>query len=115
MILGEGAGMLVLEDMDAALARGANVYGENRGLRHVVRRASHNAAFDGRACSGHAGRWTGASRLHQCSRYGTAANDSTEAAAIRSLFGDSVAVSSTKSMHGHALGLRAHWKQWRQC
>ena len=35
---------------------------------------------------------------------GTAANDPTETAAIRSLFGDAVPVSSTKSMHGHALG-----------
>lgn len=38
---------------------------------------------------------------------GTAANDATETAAIRSVFGshaDNVAVSATKSMHGHALG-----------
>ena len=35
---------------------------------------------------------------------GTPVNDPMESAAIRSLFGDKVAVSSTKSMHGHALG-----------
>jgi nodulation protein E len=35
---------------------------------------------------------------------GTAANDTTEARAIRSVFGALTPVSSTKSMHGHALG-----------
>jgi nodulation protein E len=35
---------------------------------------------------------------------GTPVNDPTESSAIRSVFGDRVAVSSTKSMHGHALG-----------
>jgi nodulation protein E len=104
MILGEGAGMLVLEDMDAALARGANVYGEIAGFgmscdaHHITQ-----PSMDGPV---RAMRAAGLERVDYINAHGTgtAANDSTEAAAIRSLFGDGVAVSSTKSMHGHALG-----------
>jgi nodulation protein E len=104
MILGEGAGMLVLEDRDAAVARGADIYGEITGFgmscdaHHITQ-----PSMDGPV---RAMRAAGLERVDYINAHGTgtAANDSTEAAAIRSLFGDSVAVSSTKSMHGHALG-----------
>ena len=104
MILGEGAGMLVLENMDAALARGATIHGEVAGFgmscdaHHITQ-----PSIDGPV---HAMRAAGFERVDYINAHGTgtAANDSTEAAAIRSLFADGVPVSSTKSMHGHALG-----------
>ena len=104
MILGEGAGMMVLEDMEAARARGATVYGEVNGFgmscdaHHITQ-----PSVDGPV---RAMRSAGLGRVDYINAHGTgtAANDGTEAAAIRSVFGDGVPVSSTKSMHGHALG-----------
>jgi len=41
---------------------------------------------------------------------GTIANDATEASAIREVFASPPPLSSTKSMHGHALGGRGRWE-----
>jgi nodulation protein E len=108
LILGEGAAVLVMEDLDAALARGARVYGEIVGFgmssdaHHITQPAVDGAAQAMRAALADAG----IDRVDYVNAHGTgtAANDPTETAAIRSLFGDAVPVSSTKSMHGHALG-----------
>jgi nodulation protein E len=108
LILGEGAGMLVLENMDAALARGATVFGEIAGFGmssdayHVTQPVAQGPIRAMRAALADAG-------LHRVDYVnahgtGTAANDVTEAAAIRCVLGDCSIVSSTKSMHGHALG-----------
>jgi nodulation protein E len=75
MILGEGGAMLVLEPLDAAVGARRADPRRDCGLRHVVRRVPHYAAFLGwgRAC--HAGcvaRWRaspGADRIHQRARY----------------------------------------------
>jgi nodulation protein E len=104
MILGEGAAMFVLESLDAARARGATVYGEIVGFgmscdaHHITQPTVEGPVRAMRAA--------GLERVDYINAHGTgtAANDSTEAAAIRFVFGDAVAVSSTKSMHGHALG-----------
>lgn len=108
LILGEGAGMLVIENLDAAVARGAKVYGEIAGFgmssdaHHITQPAVEGAAHAMRAALADAG----IDRVDYINAHGTGttANDVTETAAIRSVFGDAVPVSSTKSMHGHALG-----------
>ena len=113
MILGEGGGMLVLEPWDAARARGAKIFGEIVGFgmsadaHHITSPSSEGAARAVKSALGDAGlppEMIGYINAHGT---GTPANDSTETAVIRSVFGkhaDKLAVSSTKSMHGHALG-----------
>ncbi len=113
MVLGEGGAMLVLEPLDRALARGAPIYGEIAGFGmssdagHVTQPSAEGAARAMRAALADAGiePW----RVGYINAHGTATqvNDVTETAAIRAVFGPDaarVAVSSTKSMHGHALG-----------
>jgi nodulation protein E len=111
MILGEGAAMLVLEPLDSALARGAQVFGEICGFGmsadacHITQPSSAGAARGMRAALRDAG-WA-PDQIGYVNAHGTAtlANDVAEAAAINDVFGDhKPAVSSTKSMHGHALG-----------
>ncbi len=113
LILGEGGAMLVLEPLDAARARGATILAELAGFgmsadaHHITQptvdgpvAAMRSALADARL----APEQIGYINAHGT---GTAANDSTETKAIRSLFGplaDHLPVSSTKSMHGHALG-----------
>ena len=113
LILGEGAAMLVLEPMDSARARGAKIWGEIAGFgmssdaHHLTQPLAEGAARAMRGALQDAGvepRVVGYINAHGT---GTQANDVTEAQAIREVFGahtDQVAVSSTKSMHGHALG-----------
>jgi nodulation protein E len=113
MILGEGGAMLVLEPLESTKARGAKILAEIAGFG-MSSDASHitqpSAAGAARAMS-NALRDAGIApeRIGYINAHGTAtqANDATETAAIRAVFGAHVgklAVSSTKSMHGHALG-----------
>ena len=113
MVLGEGGAMLVLEPWEAAQARGARVYAEIAGFGmssdagHITKpsvagpvRAMRQALKDG----GMVPEQIGYINAHGT---GTSANDVTETGAIREVFekhADRLAVSSTKSMHGHALG-----------
>jgi nodulation protein E len=113
LILGEGAAMLVLEPLEAARARGANILGEIVGFGmssdafHVTQPSPDGAA---RAmCSGLSDAGIEPKQIGYINAHGTAtlANDAAETAAIRKVFGshaDRLAVSSTKSMHGHTLG-----------
>jgi nodulation protein E len=113
MVLGEGGAMLVLEPLDRALARGATVYGEITGFgmssdaSHITQPSAEGAARAMRAALADAG--IEPSQVGYINAHGTATqvNDVTETAAIRAVFGSHagrLAVSSTKSMHGHALG-----------
>jgi nodulation protein E len=113
LILGEGAGMLVLETLESAKTRGAEIYGEIAGFgmsadaHHITQPSVDGAALAMRAAIGDSG--VAADRVGYINAHGTGtvANDATETAAIRAVFGahaNRIAVSSTKSMHGHALG-----------
>ncbi len=113
MVLGEGAAMLVLEPLDAALARGAKPLAELVGFgmtadaAHITQPVTTGPARAMRKALADAGLQP--EQVGYINAHGTAteANDRTESAAIRDVFGphaDQLAVSSTKSMHGHALG-----------
>ncbi|HEX9283128.1 MAG TPA: beta-ketoacyl-[acyl-carrier-protein] synthase family protein, partial [Gemmatimonadales bacterium] len=117
---GEGAGFVVLEPMDRALARGAKIYGElfgygasgdghhitaphptGEGLQRAMRQALTNTGLE-------------AGDVDYINAHGTGTrdNDCAESLAIRGLYGDGAAppapppppVSSTKSFFGHTLG-----------
>ncbi|HEV2992715.1 MAG TPA: beta-ketoacyl-[acyl-carrier-protein] synthase family protein [Candidatus Angelobacter sp.] len=113
LILGEGAAMLVIESMESAIARGAKIYGEIVGFG-MSSDAGHitSPTFAGPAAAMRAA-LSDAQLVPEQIGYinahgtGTAGNDQTETRAIREVFGSHaarLAVSSTKSMHGHALG-----------
>jgi nodulation protein E len=113
LILGEGAGMLVLEPLEAARARGAQVWGEIAGFgmssdaHHLTQPLAAGAARAMRAALDDAAAAPEAIGYINAHGTGTPANDAVETAAIRAVFGaraDHLMVSSTKSMHGHALG-----------
>jgi nodulation protein E len=113
MILGEGGGMLVLETREAAEARGAHIYGEVCGFgmssdaHHITQPSAEGAARAMRAALADGGIGAAAIGYINAHGTGTLANDATETKAIRMAMGehaDQVKVSSTKSMHGHALG-----------
>jgi nodulation protein E len=111
MVQGEGAAVFVLEDREAALARGAEVLAEIVGFAMTSDAGDLVApSVDGaaRAMAGalrDAGLPPGAIGYINAHGTGTAVNDRTEAAAIAQVFGaDAPPVSATKSMHGHAIG-----------
>ena len=113
IVLGEGAGMLVLESEQHAEHRGARVYAELAGFgmtsdaAHITRpdaqgivRAMGNALKNANMEP---------EEIDYINAHGTATltNDIAETEAIKQVFGahaNRLAVSSTKSMHGHALG-----------
>jgi nodulation protein E len=113
LVLGEGAGVFVLEEREHAQRRGANILAEFCGAGMTAdadgivfpselgaARAMTAALADG----GLAAEDVDYINAHGT---GTAANDPTETQAIHRVFGEHaarVAVSSTKALHGHALG-----------
>ncbi len=116
MILGEGAAMLVLEPLEAARARGARIHAEIVGFGmssdacHITQPSAEGAARAMRAALREAALAPEQIGYINAHGTGTAANDPAEVAAIRAVFGahaDKLAISSTKSMHGHALGAAA--------
>jgi nodulation protein E len=116
MILGEGAAMFVLEPLEAAVARGAHIHAEIAGFGmsadacHITQPSMEGAARAMRGALRSAG--IAPEAIGYINAHGTAtpANDPTETAAIRNVFGahaEKLPISSTKSMHGHALGAAA--------
>ena len=113
MILGEGGAMLVLEPLDVARARGATILGEIVGFgmtsdaHHLTQPSLDGPVRALRAALDDAE--LDPTDVDYINAHGTATpgNDPNESAAIRATLGshaEAVAVSSTKSMHGHTLG-----------
>ena len=112
-VLAEGAGILMLEELGHARARGANIiaelvgFGMSSDAKDMVnpdiegpKYAMRQALDDARLSPG---------QIDYLNAHGTATavNDINETRAIKAVFGDaanSLAISSTKSMHGHLLG-----------
>ena len=111
-VMGEGAGALILEDLEEALKRGATIYGEvvgygattdayhmtqphpeALGAYMAMKKALEEASVD-------------PSDVSYINAHGTSTpmNDRLESLAVVNLFGDQTPVSSTKSMTGHLLG-----------
>lgn len=114
-VLGDGAGVVVLEEYECAKARGARIYAElvgfgmssdayhmtlppedGRGAMRAMRQAIEDAGVD-------------ASAINYINAHGTStmAGDKAESQAVKAVMGaaaSNVAVSSTKSMIGHLLG-----------
>ena len=113
LILGEGGAMMVLEPMDVAKARGAKIYAEICGFgmtadaHHLTQPTVQGPARAMRAALQEAGLAPQDVGYINAHGTGTSGNDPVESSAIRDVFGahaDKIGVSSTKSMHGHALG-----------
>jgi nodulation protein E len=113
MVIGEGAGILVLEAEDAMLARGARPlawlagYGTTSDARDMLLPDVDNAAAAIRAALADAGLEPEEIGYVNAHGTGTVVNDINEAAALRLVFGealDSIPVSSSKPIVGHTLG-----------
>jgi 3-oxoacyl-[acyl-carrier-protein] synthase II len=115
-VLGEGCAVLVLESLEAAKARGAKIYAEVLGYGFscdAYHMTAPSVGGEGAIqCMKMAIDWAGIkpSDVNYLNAHGTStpANDTSETAAIKTLFGEwahkGLLVSSTKSMTGHLLG-----------
>jgi 3-oxoacyl-[acyl-carrier-protein] synthase II len=114
-VMGEGSGMLVLESLDSALARGARIHAEIVGVGmtcdayHIT--APQPEGIGARLAMSHAIKDAGIKPedIGYINSHGTATNlgDIAETRAIKAVFGDyayKIPVNSTKSMVGHLLG-----------
>lgn len=113
MVLGEGAAVLVLEDLDHARARGARIhalligFGANADAGDLTSPSAEGAAGAMRRALRDAALCAGDVDYVNAHGTGTAINDASETRAIRLAFGadaDRLMVSSSKAVIGHALG-----------
>ena len=111
LVLAEGAAVFVLESYENAVRRGAEILGELAGFGatsdagHITDPSADGAARAMRLALKDAGLNASDAGYINAHGTGTRANDTTETAAIKAVFGaDAPPVSSTKSLHGHAMG-----------
>lgn len=114
-VMAEGAGILILEELEHALSRGAKIYGEMLGYgmtsdaNHITTPAENGEGAYRAMKIAVEDAGISPSDVDYINAHGTSTeyNDKYETAAIKTLFGDSLdklKVSSTKSMTGHLLG-----------
>jgi len=114
-VLGEGAGALVLENLETARARGAPIiaemigFGQSADAYHITAPAPEGAGAQIALRAALADAGVDASDVDYMNAHGTStpANDVNETAAIKAVFGEQayrMVVGSTKSMTGHTLG-----------
>jgi 3-oxoacyl-[acyl-carrier-protein] synthase II len=114
-VIGEGAGVLILEELEHAVKRGARIYAEvlgygaNSDAFHVTQPAPEGAGAQACLRRALADGKIPLDAVGYINAHGTSTpfNDKNETAAIKAVFGEharKLAVSSTKSMMGHTLG-----------
>ncbi len=114
-VMGEGAGILVLEEMELAKKRGAKIYGEIIGYGATADAYHITAPAPGGVGAAKAMKLAledaglNPTDIGYINAHGTSTelNDKTETEAIKKVFGEhayKLKISSTKSMHGHLLG-----------
>jgi 3-oxoacyl-[acyl-carrier-protein] synthase II len=114
-VMGEGAGMLVLEELDLALERGAPIlaelvgYGSTADAYHITEPAPGGEGLIRAMERSLQSAGLRPEQVDYINAHGTSTrlNDATETQAIKTCFGDhayKVAISSTKSMLGHTFG-----------
>lgn len=113
LVLGEGAGVLVIESWNRAVARGATIYAELAGYGatadadHITQPGITEPARAIGMALAEAGLAPDDVDYVNAHGTGTRMNDATETAVLKQAFGGHarrLAVSSTKSLHGHAIG-----------
>jgi 3-oxoacyl-[acyl-carrier-protein] synthase II len=112
-VLGDGAAFVILEELEHASSRGARIYAELAGYgvcndaRHLTQPSVEGQAQAMQLALSDAGLGPNSIDYVNAHGTGTKLNDVTETLAIRRIFGehaDRMAISSTKSMHGHLIG-----------
>jgi 3-oxoacyl-[acyl-carrier-protein] synthase II len=114
-VMGEGAGIVILEELEHARARGARIYGEVVGFRasadayHLTGQLPEHEGLQRAMRGALADAGMRPDEVDYVNAHGTSTplNDSNEATAIAKVFGEAarrVSISSTKSMTGHMLG-----------
>ena len=114
-VIGEGAGVLVLEELERARARGAKIYAELAGYGmssdafHITQPSENGDGAVRVMTNAIKDAGVQPQDVHYINAHGTSThyNDKLETMAIKKVFGDSayaIPVSSTKSMMGHLLG-----------
>ncbi len=113
LVLGEGAGVVVLEEWEQARARGAVIhaelagYGATADAGHITQLGQDAPARAIREALRQAALDPGEIGYVNAHGTGTRLNDAAETSILKSVFGEHarrLAISSTKSMHGHAMG-----------